>query len=367
VDPDKQPSLARTAGLKLYNAALIEAEGRRVLVHGTDEREFAIGIQRAQRERILRFCFVEGHHERPIDNPEFRNEVEQVGSHDESDPSSLVITTTAHGIGRWRRSLEGLGYEAARITLAGAAGVPADCSAVVVAGPRRPFARQETGALRRYLAGGGAALFLLDVGYAPDPAFAALLAGLGVRTVDAVVVDSVSHYGTDAETVAVTGYDPHVVTERVAYTYYPGVRPLEPDANTDLSVVPLVSSSPHATRQPLGVAAAAPTAPPASEVIALASSGRLEGGTAEFRALVVGDVDFLSNAHYPQMSNGELALAISRWLVREEALVATAPHVHAEQLVMITEAELGTLYVLVVGLLPFSFVAGGLFVWWRRR
>jgi hypothetical protein len=128
-----------------------------------------------------------------------------------------------------------------------------------------------------------------------------------------------------------------------------------------------VRSSPHATRQPIGGEVSSRGASPASEVLATASTGRLDGGKTEFRALVAGDVDFLSNAHYPQMSNGELALAISRWLVREESLAATAPHVHAETLVMITEARLGTLYVLVVGLLPLSFVAGGLVVWWRRR
>ena len=51
IDPDKQPSLAATRGVKMYNAALIEAAGRRVIVQGTDEADFAIGIQRALRER----------------------------------------------------------------------------------------------------------------------------------------------------------------------------------------------------------------------------------------------------------------------------------------------------------------------------
>src|SRR5829696_6071009 len=44
VDPDKQPELARREGVRLYNAAIIEAAGRRVLIQGTDEAEIAIGI-----------------------------------------------------------------------------------------------------------------------------------------------------------------------------------------------------------------------------------------------------------------------------------------------------------------------------------
>ena len=49
VDPDKEPTLARTGGIRIYNAAMIEAEGRRVLVQSTDETEIALGIQRVLR------------------------------------------------------------------------------------------------------------------------------------------------------------------------------------------------------------------------------------------------------------------------------------------------------------------------------
>ena len=51
VDPDKQPELARREGVRLYNAAIVEAAGRRVLIQGTDEAEIAIGIQRVLRTR----------------------------------------------------------------------------------------------------------------------------------------------------------------------------------------------------------------------------------------------------------------------------------------------------------------------------
>ncbi|HJQ55878.1 MAG TPA: Gldg family protein, partial [Vineibacter sp.] len=44
IDPDKEPTLARTGGVRVYNAAMIEAEGRRVLVQSTDETEIALGV-----------------------------------------------------------------------------------------------------------------------------------------------------------------------------------------------------------------------------------------------------------------------------------------------------------------------------------
>jgi len=365
VDPDKQPSLARTAGIKLYNAALIEAEGRRVLVHSTDERELAIGIQRALRERRVTLCFVEGHHELPVANQEFVNEVESVGGHAHDDVDSMVIETTERGIGRWRRSLEGLGYDIRRISLALGGSVAADCAAVIAAGPRQPWSPMESSALRRHLVDGGATLLLLDVGFTPDPGLAALLSELGVALRDAVVVDDVSHYGTDAQTVAVTGYDPHPITERVAYTFFPGVRPLALSPSAVATVTPLVRSSKASTLQ--SPIAGEDAATPASQLLAVASEGRLDGSAKAFRALVVGDADFLANPHYPYMANSDLALAMARWLVREEALVATAPQVPAMRLVMITEAQLNALYLVLVLLLP-GFAAGfGVLVWWRRR
>jgi ABC-type uncharacterized transport system involved in gliding motility auxiliary subunit len=59
VDPDKHPSLAATHGVRLYNAAVLEAGGRRLVVQSTDENEIALGIQRVIRERVITVCFIE--------------------------------------------------------------------------------------------------------------------------------------------------------------------------------------------------------------------------------------------------------------------------------------------------------------------
>ena len=53
VDPDRQPTLAENFGVKLYNAAVLEADGRRITVRSIDEGEIAIGIQRVLRERVV--------------------------------------------------------------------------------------------------------------------------------------------------------------------------------------------------------------------------------------------------------------------------------------------------------------------------
>ena len=106
--------------------------------------------------------------------------------------------------------------------------------------------------MRAYLRRGGSALLLLDLGFVLEPGLARLVAELGVRPEQEVVVDPLSHYSTDPEMVAVTGYDPHPVTRSVSLTFYPGIRPLTmlPPAG-DLRVTPLLLSSRDSYTRPV--------------------------------------------------------------------------------------------------------------------
>ena len=379
IDPEKQPSLAATRGVKVNNAALIEAHERRVLVQGTDEAEFAVGIQRVMRERVVRVCFIEGHNEYSIDNEEFHTHLDSAASHSHDDAASKIIETTGHGIGRLRRSLEALGYDVARVPLATLPAVPKECALLVAANPRTTWLPGESASLRAYLQQGGAFLLLADLGFELEPGLSSLLAEMGVKPLQAVVIDRLSHYGSDAEMVAVTGYEPHPVTTKVAYSFFPGVRPLQlvtpapgvtvrPLAKSgEQSIARAVSAVERRVADGASAETTADDAIPAARVLAAASEGRLDGAVADFRALVVGDADFASNSFYPYMANSDLTLAMVRWLVREEALAAVNARVAAPPLVLLTAGQTQAVYVITTLLLPLLAVLVGLGVWWKRR
>ena len=227
VDPDRDPRLAREQGIQLYNAAVVEAEGRRVLVQGTDETEIAIGIQRVLRGRAITACFLEGHGELPMDNFEYHTHLESGAGHSHGDACSQVVEMPGHGVGRLRRALEAQGYEARKLVLATDGDVPTDCTAARrgQSADHVPAGR-ERGACAPICGAAGPRLLLLDLGFVLEPGLARLIADLGVRPEQEVVVDPLSHYSTDPEMVAVTGYDPHPVTRSVSLTFYPGIRPL---------------------------------------------------------------------------------------------------------------------------------------------
>jgi hypothetical protein len=198
------------------------------------------------------------------------------------------------------------------------------------------------------------------------------------------VIDPPSHYSTEPEMVAVTGYDPHPVTRRVSLTFYPGIRPLSIlPATGDLRVVALLQSSrdsytrkvqPAAMQQaaspppdPAGVEGAASTAVVGPRTLGVAVEGHLDAGTRPLRAIVIGDGDFASNSFLPYMSNSDLLLSAVRWLAREERTTAIPTRIPVPPLIALTGRQLGIVFITVVVALPLSVVALGCVVWWWRR
>jgi len=382
VDPDREPSVAQAYGVRLANAAILEAEGRTLQVQTTDESEIAIGIQRVLREKVITACFLEGHSELPMDNFEFHTHVEGIAGHSHNDASSKLIQTAGHGIGRLRRALEAQGYETRKVILATSPTVPENCQVLIIANPRTTFLPAESAAVEAYLQRGGSLFAMFDLGFVLEPRLAALIEKLGIRLPQEAVVDPLSHYSTDAEMVAVTTYQPSPMTQGASMTFYPGVRPITlVQPAQGIKAMPLFSSSKDSyTRpvQPVGVreiedrkpAARVQAEAPTPHVLAVAAEGELPGaaaGAPRMRAIVVGDGDFASNSFLPYLSNGDLAMAMVRWLVREERTTTVATRIPVPPMILLSGAQMKMIFLLVEVALPLLVLALGAVVWWRRR
>jgi ABC-type uncharacterized transport system involved in gliding motility auxiliary subunit len=101
--------------------------------------------------------------------------------------------------------------------------------------------------------------------------------------------------------------------------------------------------------------------------MALAAEGRLGDSGGEFRAIVVGDGDFASNSFLPYLANGDVALGMVRWLVREERAATVSSRIPVPPMILLTGAQMTLIFLAVEVLLPLSVLAIGAFVWWRRR
>ena len=384
VDPDRQPTVADTYGVRIYNAAVLETDGRRIQVMSTDEDQIALGILRVLRERVTTICFVEGHNEYPVDNFEFHTHFEGVAGHGHGEGASALVQMRSHGAGRMRRALESFGYDVRRIVPATAGAIPADCAVVVDVNPRTTYLPGESDQLLAYLARGGSALLMYDLGFVLEPRLAAGLRAVGVTVEQDVVIDPLEHYSTDPEVVAIPVYEPHAITRALALTFFPGVRSLTlRPPPPGVTSHPLFRSSPEsypravlpvAEREPGRPPAAAPAPPAADSPGPRALAAALEGtwpgapaGARPFRLVVVGDGDFASNSFLPYLANGDLALAMVRWLAREETAPTVAVRMPVPPLVLLTKSQMRRIFLLIEVLLPLGVVAVGTVVWWRRR
>ena len=386
IDPDRQPSLAHTYGVRLYNAAVLEAEGRRLVVHSTDENDIAIGIQRVVRERVMTLCFIEGHNEYPIDNFEFHTHLEGLHDHSHGDATSKVVQMPGHGIGRLRRALEALGFEVRTILPATEPEIPRACDVVIDANPRTTYGPSESAVFEAYLTRGGSLLLLYDLGFVIEPRLSQMLARLGVRYTQSVVIDPQQHYATDPEMVAVSGLEPHPITTNVSLTFFPGARALEllPTASS-ITAVPLIRSSkasytrsvePVEARQvgletlPVPATANPSESQPQPHILAVAAEGSwatMLPDTRPFRVVVVGDADFASNSFFPYMANSDLILSMVRWLVREERAPAVASRIPVPPLILLTRPQMRQIFLVTEVLLPLSMLIIGACIWWKRR
>jgi len=384
IDPDKQPTVANTYGVRIYNAAVLEADGRRIQVMSTDENQIALGILRLVRERVTTVCFMEGHDEYPMENFEFHTHFEGVASHNHGDSSSAHVQMRSHGAGRLRRALESLGYDVRKIIPATLTAIPADCAVVVDVNPRTTYLPGESDALLSYLAQGGAALLLYDLGFVLEPRLDAGLRSLGVGVEQDVVIDPLDHYSTDAEVVAVPVYEPHPITRSIALTFFPGVRSLTLGSPPPgITSAPLFRSSAESyTRRVEAVSERNPsrdngaTRSTATQggtgrrVLGAAIEGTWPGSgaaTKPFRLVVVGDGDFASNSFLPYMANGDLALAMVRWLAREERTSSVSVRMPVPPLVLLTKSQMQRIFLVIEVLLPLAVMAIGAVVWWSRR
>jgi ABC-2 type transport system permease protein len=397
VDPvelDRRPELARRYQVSAYNTAVIETEGRTIKVERTtDLAQIGLAALRALRRQTPVVCFVTGHGEfagGPGLTPPHYAHQETLDAHQGYGTEDRLVAAPT-GLDRLYLALEQQGYEVREIALATLEGVPEDCAAVADFGPRHAYAANEADLLRRYLGRGGGLLLAYDPESVLGPETSALLGQLGVDTAEARVIDPLDHYGTDPEFVAVPSYTSHPITEGIALTFFPGARPLYVGTPpTSIALFPLFGSSKDSRARLLALpsAAAAEGAPIRTEVstgapgaaapisdsgpqtLALALNGSwldAAAGTTPFRAVVVGDSDFVTNAYFDQVANGELGVAMIRWLARDDALPSVRPERSTPPMVTMTAQEMRWTFITLEVLLPLGVVLIGSAVWWRRR
>ncbi|MGQ0578786.1 MAG: GldG family protein [Betaproteobacteria bacterium] len=394
-DPMLNPAQARMRGVQFAGTSQLESEGRKMQISGSSESEIANAILRISLGVTQIICFLDGHLEPDPFSLETHDHMEGTAGH--SHGLGVVYSMhQQHGMAKARNALETLNYTAKKISLSqnSSADALAECSLLVVAGPKLALLPVEVSTIQRFLAAGGNGFFMLDpflrTGLEP------VLREYGIVVEDDIVIDESRHFWADPSSPAVTDYNYHPIAQDLPLTFFPGARSFSPTPQriprTD--VIPLANSSkqsygqtdPKRTRFETGKDLSGPltlmavavrrpipagdpqfATPGAKTTEAPAATSPTVPVSGRSRIAVVGDSDFATNSFFHIMGNGRLFLNTVNYLASKENLIGLEPRARDLPRVNLTNRQMKGTFFLAIILVPALLAAVGFAVWWKQR
>jgi ABC-type uncharacterized transport system involved in gliding motility auxiliary subunit len=313
------------------------------------------------------------------------------------------------GFGQWKQLLERANLSVAAWSSLGKDNIPADASAVVVAGPKAAFLAPEAGALQKYAAGGGRIFLMLDP-VLPEPGappadlgLGGFLTTYGIKLGNDIVIDpsnAVPMVGP--ETLIANDYGPHPIVRSLSEEGLPVVFPLarsvsKPEkapegylesllvqtskdgwGETSLANLEAVKKDKEDTPGPVSIAIAVESAKndkdrsKAADEAAARDKDKDKEKDAKapekpFRLVVVGNSRFAANGTIGNAGNANFALNAINWLAGQERLVGIAPKTPEQASLALTRAQVNRIGLFVIAGLPLIASVLGVWVWYRRR
>jgi ABC-type uncharacterized transport system involved in gliding motility auxiliary subunit len=252
--------------------------------------------------------------------------------------------------------------------------IPADASAIVMAGPTTEPFPQEMDKVDAYLNAGGSLLLMLD----PPPAATlkdftqkwSINVGNN-RVIDASGVGRLLGRGPD--TPLADRYIDHKIVERFnIMTFFPQARSVAPATPpvAGLTVQPLVESAERSWGE----------ADMKSNEVGFDEKTDIKGPVPiatvvtkdvpenkKARLVVFGDSDFAINANFSNAGNGNLFLNTVKWLAGDESFIAIKTKSPTDRPLTLTETGGRTIGLLTVIVFPATALIAGILVWVRRR
>jgi ABC-type uncharacterized transport system involved in gliding motility auxiliary subunit len=353
VDPDKKPDVARFEGARAMGDVIVDNGVKKETAKALTEEELTGAIIRVIKSGVRNVCFVKGSGEHSIDD------------------------TGREGYSSLKAALERNNYKTQTISLFEKPEVPAECTIVVVGGPKRDYVAPAVDALKKYVTGGGHLIVDFDpVLNTPNdklgdtPNLAAMVADWGVTAKGDIVLD----LSTASQMFSPTS--PIVAS----YTTHPIVRVMQDSVSVMMLTRGLEVKSPaEALFSSTGESYSLvnPKTPIKQEDVekgpkgpfVLGAAATIGTGDKAGRVVVVGSSDWMSNVMVgtSQLANRDLALNMMNWLTSDEDLISIRPKEPEDRRLQITATGVRTIFFTAVIGLPLIVILSGVSAWWKRR
>lgn len=362
VDPDREPTRTKQAGVKKYNTLQLQVDARNVLIEDPNEEKLTNQLLKVLKEKAPVVCAITGHGERSFSG------------------------TEAEGYDGAKKALTDQSYEVRDLNLVQEGNkVPATCDAIVILGPTSAYFAPEAKAVADYLDSGGRAAIALDINIKTiteaAPELLPVLAKWHIKATSGMIVDPLSRMlGVDASVpVAATYSKEHPITKEFqTQTYYPFARALEiiPNAPAELNVQWVAQTTPKswlvgdlkalATGQ-VSFREGRDKQGPLNAVVSV--SGKPKGSTApRATRLIAFATSHVATNNWSRFGgNLDLFLNSISWLMEDDNLISIRAKEEGTQKLELTAKQSNVILLITVIIVPLLVAIGGIVIWVIRR
>jgi ABC-type uncharacterized transport system involved in gliding motility auxiliary subunit len=351
VDPDEKPQITRQYQVTKYNTLIVESGLKRETIETLTETNLTNAILKVTREQDKMICFLTGHGEKSITD-------------EGKNGYSLAIAAI--------KKENHLVKEINLVEKMGAnQGVPDSCTVLAILSPKVNLFPGELDSISAFLERGGKVLLLLDPEHKPDIAYFA--SQYGVKIGNDMVVDASGVgqlFGAGPGMPLVTTYDQNtpITKDFSIMTIYPltsSVTPMEDKKGYDIKeIIKTSKNSWGEVDFPGEVSFNEEKDLPGPVSIAVLIEKKL--GDKKTSLAIFGDSDFASNGYFQNEGNANIFLNTINYLAEEEDLISIRPKDFDDRRVTLTQAEVSTLFYLIVIAIPLLVVITGVVFYIRR-
>ena len=359
VDPDKDPELAREAGIRNLGTAVVQLGAKKEEAKSMTEEGITGALIRDLKNTTRTVCFSSGSGEHQLDD------------------------SNREGMSQFKDLLSKDNYETKSVDLLTKAEVPSDCTTLVVAGPTKNYQQPEVDAIKKYVEDGGRALFMLDpplkLGHeeiADNDALTNLLQSWGV-TVNKDLILDLNPLGQIAglgpQVALVSNYASQPIVDQMAGTTtgFPLARSLEIKNTDKTSVQKLFDSSSKSLATSNLSSPSVTLSDPKNKKgpFTMAAAGTYNTGkeNSQGRFVVVGSSTWAANRFIENLGNSDLASNTVNWLSSDEDLISIRPKPQEDRRITMTAGQLAWVRATSQFGLPIVVLVLGVSVWWKRR
>jgi ABC-type uncharacterized transport system involved in gliding motility auxiliary subunit len=359
IDYMKKPQLARAANITKEATAIVQIGAKKEEAKTFDEEGLTGAMIRAIKGGVRTVCVVSGSGEHRVED------------------------TGQDGFSDFQAAVQRDNYQVKAVNLLEKAEVPSECTVLVVSGPSGDYVQPEVDAIKKYVEGGGRAMFLLDpplkIGrkeISDNNVLHDLLASWGVTAQKDLLLDEnplSQLVGLGPEVPLVTTYDSHPIVNDLAGTAtgFPLSRSLDIKNENHTSVSKLFATSPSSFST-FNLSSPEIRIDPNKDKkgpFTLAAAGTYDTGkpSSQGRFIVVGNSRWASNSFLKFNGNRNLALNMMNWLSSDEDLISIRPKEQEDRRLSLTRAQFLMVRTVSQFLLPLVVVIAGVMVWAKRR